>query len=371
MNRNLLIVIPLLLILGIGGVVWYKYIRTSPKPNFTEPIQPAGRDEVAGYLRDIPQGDDVLFPADEAAGNFTQNRTDDAFLPLSEANATTAQGPDEAQQAGQQPEVPEEDSIVRPAFMMDLALLAAAHFHPAGTRDNPSKKPISTLSFRALNMRYGVDLTGLEHQSRDVLKAREEIFDYVLQPVVMRLVYLIYAGKFVDTLTQIGSNQTRAYISGPNTYEERTLRSADTADMLQIYAADLRGAAACLDVYAGRTELEAAYSRYTAAVTRVNKAYARYMDIEAAGGNLERMADEIRDAVKNREALKDKLLASLRGKNAAIQSLDDADVLDIAGWAHRRLKADPGRREGLKTAAQLLSSLARRMEKTAADLAPA
>lgn len=367
MKRNLLIVIPLLLALGVGGVVWYKFIRTSPKPSFTEPAQPDNQGQVSGYLRDIPKGDDIVAGDDDA----TREQVDDTQAMPMESNGTADIAPGETQPIEKAPPVPEEDSIVRPAFMVDLAVFAADHFQPAGTRDNPGKKALSTLSFRTLNMRYGVDLTGLETQNEDVFKAREEIFDYVLKPVVMRLVYIIYAGKFVDTLTQIGGNQTRAYITGPNTYEERSLSSADTADMLNIYAADIRGAAACLDAFARRKELSAAYSRYVAAVARVNNAYMRYMDAEAAGGRVERLADEIRDAVQDRENLKNKLITSLRGNSSSIKSLDDADVLDIAGWAHRRLAADPGRRDGLITAAELLANLAERMENTASELSAA
>ncbi len=291
-----------------------------------------------------------------------------AFAPRPEAEADNATAqPPAAPQAEATPSVsmraaePQTDRVMTPDFIADLAEYLAAGYHPAGTVDNPSQAPMSTVTFKKLNMRYGVDLYGLDVAGMDPAVGRKQALDHLMSPIVLRLAYGLYGERLVQALTDAGLRQTRAFNGG-----ERALSQAEVGRMLALYAALTRDVGRTFEIFASRRELVTLMNRYFQAVRGVNQAYADYADREAAGApdkELDAISVDIKKAITYRESLRRELL---RGAMPAKGShLTEGDVLDIASWVSRRLTADPDAINAVGALAIISRELAQALDQAA------
>lgn len=297
------------------------------------------------------------------------------FRPEEPGNATLAGNATAANATAEAPASPPEDSVVKPEFLSDLAAVLAQTYHPAGTRHNPGARPMTTAGFRKLNMRYGVELIGLAHASPDLEQARPAVFDYLLNPIVLRAVFDLYADRFVSGLAEAGRSQEREFGSEAKGFAARPLSDAETAEMLRLYARQARDLGTCFRAFAERRDLSTAVARMMEAAQRVSAAYAAYKDQEAQNAPRqarEAQAEEIKRSIAERERLRQGLLAGIMpGGNAAKAfSLSEGDVLDVSGWVYRRLRVSPERINALGAMASLLPELAARLE-AAAEAPPA
>lgn len=297
-------------------------------------------------------------------------------LPADPGNATIAANATAANATAEAPAPPAEDSVVKPQFLADLAAVLAQAFHPAGTRHNPGAKPLITVSFRKLNMRYGVELIGLAHASPDLDQARPAIFDYLLNPIVLRTVFDLYADRFTAELVAAGRGQEREFGSEAKGFAARPLSDAETAEMLRLYARQARDLGTCFRAFAERRDLTTAVARMVEAAQRVTAASAAYKDLEAENAPRqarEAQAEEIKRSIAERERLRQGLLAGIMPGGGAAKgfSLSEGDVLDVSGWVYRRLRTSPERINAVGAMASLLPELAARLEAAAeTPLAP-
>jgi hypothetical protein len=333
--------------LVVVGLVAYSLLRG---PGQT--AAPAGNATASGgstYQSQLP-------PPAPLEGNATQ-----------EAGNATAAAPAPAAP-------PTEDAVVKLGFVNDLAQSLAEAYHPAGTRQNPGAKALVVTSFRKLNMRYGTEFTGLAHEGQDPEKVRPVLFDYLMNPVVLRAVSNLYAEPFTLALAEAGRGSEREFGSEAKGFETRTLSQAQISEMLRLYAGQARDLGTCFRIFAERRDLTTAVARLVEAAQRVNNAYAAYKEMEAgkaARQAMDAQGEEIKRSIAERERLRLGLLAGVMPQGSAAKSfsLSEGDVLDVAGWVYRRVRANADRMNAIGALAQLLPELAARLE-AAADNPP-
>ncbi|MDY7000667.1 MAG: hypothetical protein SVS15_02645 [Thermodesulfobacteriota bacterium] len=285
-------------------------------------------------------------------------------------NATTAQNKTAYANATAQKPLPESDEVVTPGFIKDLAWLTASCYHPAGTRHNKGKVGLTTCTFKKLNIRYGVRLTGLTHQSRDAKTAREEIFAYAFNPITLRLIYNIYADDFTLALTDAVQNQTREFLSGSGKYVEAGLGPEHAAEMLRIHARLAADTARCFQSFSRNMDLVSTMAQYFQVSQQVLEAYGEYAVLEAEDADikaLDKVSEKIKRAIMAREKIKNSVISGIRPKTEPF-SLSEGDVLDMAAWAYRRVSGHPERINAVGAVASLLLTLAEDLEKASGSV---
>jgi len=322
---------------ALGTWVYVELNKTTVEPPAAQVPEQPKRD----YMTQIPAAPPAETPAPE-----------------------TTEAPAPAPTAPAEPQGPTGNEVIQADFVTDLARFAASRYHPAGTRDNDTEHGLSTLTFKALNMRYGTQMTGLTHEVRDLEAAREEIFTALMHPIILRLVFNLYADDFTAALADQARAQARDFAQGSG-YRSMPLGEAHVAELLRITARQCRDMGAVFESFARRPELADSVVRYFDAADRVNAAYADFADAQAAGADasaLNATAEAIKQSIKERERLKESVVAGLRSHD---NNLSDGQVLDIATWITRRLRGHAGRINAVGAIASLSRELADKLENAA------
>jgi len=253
---------------------------------------------------------------------------------------------------------PATDRVLTPDFVSDLAAFLARAYHPAGTRDNTGNRGLTTMTFKRLNMRYGVDLTGLDVDARDSATGRNQALSHLMSPIVLRLAFDILSDPFVHELADQGARQQRAFQNG-GAYAKRPLRDAQVREMLKIHASLVADAGKIFRTFASRPDLLTAMRRYFQAAADVNAAYGKYADREAVGApqkELDAISVEIKNTIQAREKMRVGLMQGATPRSGSL--LSEGDVLDIAAWIYRRIKANPEAINAVGAIASLSKELA-------------
>lgn len=346
MSRNKKIAVIALLVLAAGAalLLWVKRGDWFGAGRETVSEQAQERD----YQRELPE-----------------------FAPLPAQNATNATSAAPANATIQEKEDGfKPGDLVTPRFILDLARYAVSNYHPAGTRHNDRKSGIATLSFKKLNMRYGVNLTGLDVDARDVDKARSTVFELILNPVVLNAIYKFYADDFVDALIQEGRTQTRSFRTKGGGFEERPMEPGQVREMLALYAKMAGDTAMVFRSFSSNPGLVQTMADYFASVARVHAAYEEFAALEAQGRTgeaLSRVSVEIRDAIMAREALKSEILKKTTPSERSF-GLSDGEVMDIASWIYRRVSNDAGRLSSIGSIATIFLDFSGELEDAAKSL---
>ena len=261
--------------------------------------------------------------------------------------------------------VPETDKVITPEFIKDVAWFVASCYHPAGTRHNKGKVGLTTCTFKKLNMRYGLHLTGLAHENPEMAAAREEIFAYAFNPITLRLIYNIYGHEFIVALTDAVRNQTRDFVSRSGKYVEAGLGREHASEMLRIHARLAADAARCFQCFAREPDLVSVVKQYFQAAAHVLETYGEYAALEAEDADikaLNRVSEKIKQAILAREKIKNRIISGIKPDTEPF-SLSEGDVLDMAAWVYRRVSGHPERINAVGAVASLLLELAEDMEK--------
>lgn len=279
--------------------------------------------------------------------------------------------------------LPDSRKVVTPAFVLDLAHFVVSRYHPEWGQDNPREEGILRLSFRALNVRYGMELTGLRHSSSALKKARQEVLRKLLDPDMLKHAYIRFADSFVREVVRTGKNSTRRVKTPEGEIRERSLSDADVAEMLQLGSSYLRDVSAVLAMLGEKPGLDAFIGDYLEAKNQAVHFNYQLNQVEEAlrvrqdrseGADLEELREKRREVVKEysraiakreraRQELVDKVI---QGTEERID-LGVAEILYIAEWVHRRAPGEENR-SAIVTGARLFQDLADRLDKRARDL---
>ncbi|GAB6177471.1 hypothetical protein JCM16814_23620 [Desulfobaculum senezii] len=329
-QRKSLLTLAVVLI-AIGAGFWQWNARTAPAPDAQTESRQDEADGAASYLSELPR-----VPVTDD-GNATAEATaqPQPAAPAQETNASQVRG-------NATPSEQRTDAVVTPDFIRDLARLCATNYHPPRTRHNPSGSGLTTLTFKKLNMHYGIELTGLRTGSRDVLEGRTAVLRHLMSPIVLRTVYALFGDAFVAALAEEGMHQTREFKAPEGGYAFRALTAKEAENMLDVYAAMVREVGSTFRAFAKRRDLVDVMERYSRAARRVTDAYGAYADLEAQDApakQLDRISAEIKKALVERDSMRATILSMASPKKTR-KLLSEGDVMDIATWISRRLTTD-------------------------------
>lgn len=248
-------------------------------------------------------------------------------------------------------------------------------------------------------MRYGTRMTGLSYDDRDLLAGREEVLDYVLSPVVLKVLYSHYAKRFVDSVQQYAQGAQRVFERPGGDTMKRDLDAAHVAECFRIsgrwaeaFANTLSAVSRVKDLSGGVQGYLDAVQEAIAANTAFITALARSEDLaQAAEGQdpspeaqalLDRARQDVESAgrayekaLRHRERVKQSLVRSIE-EQAEKPILGSDESLYVAQWVYRRLVPMkdcpdcPERKDAVAKAGELLADLAGRMQERAAQLSP-
>ena len=321
--------------------------------------------EQEAAAREGSSGSNALTGGSSAARsqNATKNRTQER----GQANGTT-----------------EGRRVVTPAFILDLADFVVSSYHPEWGMDNPREKGTLRISVRAINARYGTELTGLRHSSSALQKARQEVLHHLLNPKILQSAYDLYSDSFVSALIRQARESTRRVEGPEGEVREKELSDADISEMLRLGSSYLQNISTVFITLGENRELDTLIADYLEADNKAVHFNYKLSQIEEKLGEGEEAAQEgeagemqeerekivrrYSQAIAAREDARQMLVQQLGERAGQEIELDVAEILYIAEWVHRRLQGDAGRRSSIVKGGELLRDLGGKLERRARSL---
>ncbi|MFO8032619.1 MAG: hypothetical protein R6U22_08750 [Desulfohalobiaceae bacterium] len=284
-----------------------------------------------------------------------------------------------------------QDYVLTNYFIQDLAEYTVAHYVPPQSKDNAGEQGKSRLSFKSLNARYGLELTGFRYQEEDPQEARKEILDRVMDSQVLERIYEKYAQEFLEQFLQ-EARQRKWEFEGPNgQMQERTLNQEEIADLLQTKGSYMQAVAGVFQALAQNQESaalvqeyleheqDAVHSNYilNQEQNRLKMLQRQVQEEEGEDPELEqelaqtelRKEQAVRDyrrAIQARERAREDLIKAIKSRSSS-RELESHEILYIAEWVQRRLVQGQNR-DAVAKVAQLLQDLGQRFSDKAREL---
>ncbi|WP_029893897.1 hypothetical protein [Desulfohalovibrio reitneri] len=261
-----------------------------------------------------------------------------------------------------------EDAVVPLSFVDELAEYCVSRYLPPRTRANPSDEPLNRLTFKALNMRFGLDRDAFGRGPDSALAMRKEILGYAFQPGFIEYLADLYSAEFADTLVRQAEEAMREYRLGEGEFERRALSDADIRGMLRAFAAQADGAGRIFDALAKAPKLMGLVADHQQAADMVLEAHRKFDSREnLSPEQVDERGAAIKRAIARREQMRERLTARVR-KAAGDVVLSDAEVLYLTTWAYRRHQDFPDWRASLEEAGAALRDLSRLLLEEAGEL---
>lgn len=264
-----------------------------------------------------------------------------------------------------QPVGADEDAVVRPAFVDDIAAFLTQNYWPRGTHPSAKNGGITTTSLRWANLRYGAELRSLD--------GRQAVLHYVLNPVTVNKLYSLYAGSFVTSLVRAAET----YSVGEGE-AKRLLTGAERKEMFSIYSSFAARVSGALVQYAAAPGMVAkveTYAKAEALVEEANKVYIESViayenSMEGTDNTVATAARLKRDKeaatyqkrIRERETARRSLVRAMSGGKTDVGSGDT--LVYVAFWAYRR-GADSA--PALRACAKALSDMSAKLAAMAKD----
>jgi len=299
-------------------------------------------------------------------------------------NASENASKNRTQERGQANGTPEGRRVVTPAFVLDLADFVVSSYHPEWGMDNPREKGTLRISVRAINARYGTELTGLRHSSSALQKARQEVLDHLLKPKILQSAYDLYSDSFVSALIRQARESTRRVEGPEGEVSEKELSEADISEMLRLGSSYLQNISTVFITLGENRELDTLTADYLEADNKAVHFNYKLSQIEEKLGQSGEAAQEgesgemqeerekivrrYSQAIAAREDARQMLVQQLGERAGQEIELDVAEILYIAEWVHRRLQGDAGRRSSIVKGGELLRDLGGKLERRARSL---
>ena len=317
-------------------------------------------------------------------GSSGPNASENASTGGSSAGRSENASKNRTQERGQANGTPEGRRVVTPAFVLDLADFVVSSYHPEWGMDNPREKGTLRISVRAINARYGTELTGLRHSSSALQKARQEVLDHLLKPKILQSAYDLYSDSFVSALIRQARESTRRVEGPEGEVSEKELSEADISEMLRLGSSYLQNISTVFITLGENRELDTLTADYLEADNKAVHFNYKLSQIEEKLGQSGEAAQEgesgemqeerekivrrYSQAIAAREDARQMLVQQLGERAGQEIELDVAEILYIAEWVHRRLQGDAGRRSSIVKGGELLRDLGGKLERRARSL---
>ena len=322
------------------------------------PGQPEGSAQPAGQ---IPTEEEAMALLNQRLSNGTENGGASSGQAAEGGMEVTSSSGQQVKVGGIAPPL-HEDSVVSNGFIADLASFLVNSYYPPGTHANASGgKGYTSASLLGLNVRYGTELG--EFFKRD----RAETLKYVLAPSMLEALYRLYANRFLATMQQIASEDTRLFKGG-----SRKMTESEQRMMFSYYSTAASGVAAVFEACASSPSIVRHLDAYYAASLEAYNKNKEYIEASIANDQAEpgQAADAkvvlagaktvYEQSVIERENARNELLRNLK-RYPGVRALDDSNILYTAAWINRRLADKSADADNLAAVSRILTSLAERM----------
>ena len=342
----------------------------------TDALQTAGLaplvDATKGLLAPSPPAPQVgiAAPGVSASGTSIQGTVAD---PASLSTAASTQSAENATEKTDAPPAPppgvmppqREDSVIRPAFVRDLAQWLVTRYKPS---PQGAKGQIN-ISLQAANMRYGMNMRGMERKGKDTAGSRAHILRYAFNPAMLDALYGIYAERLVNDLarTALAPDQGKA------------LNKAQLDDLYQAYAAFFADLAAVTggiaampdlperiaDINRANHQTVALHRQLTENVFALDEARETKNTAEMRGieARIENLNWRYRASLHGQSNARAALVSAIRNNgHSRTPLLDDDSLLFLALWIDRRMDKQTDALAAVRKASALLTDLSRRFE---------
>lgn len=264
----------------------------------------------------------------------------------------------------------DDDMVVRPAFIDDLAQWMVDNYQPSRSKTNKGSLQVS---MQAANLRYGAGMRGLYWIGDNLPKGRSEALQYVFTPSMLDALYRLYIDRFMEAMAQAGDKPEGR--DTPLTPEQRR-------DMYTQYASRFQGLAGALSGVASMSDLTAKVDTMRKSAQDVVSANARYSDLvfqqdqareKGDTAAAQRLATEAqaaaniyKNAVIKRERQLDAFAKTVRSNRNA-RLLDDETLVYVGMWIDRRVRENSSKLDAASQASTIFDDLAKRFMQAAGD----
>lgn len=270
-------------------------------------------------------------------------------------------------------------------FFDDLALQVVGRYHPARTEHNAGDKGVLLLSLSALNLRYGVELIGLEYAALSVLEAREEIFEALLRPEAIDAAWQAFGAYFLQALIDQALSAKRVAAAPADTGTERVLSAGEVSEFLHLLSAFTRRVSQSVSIFIRSDQAVSLTNAWLEASVDALSANSRYQHVDAlleeAITQSQTNQDEIRSLRTQRDAAAREILGSIEAREQAKQRLlalyhsdsrtknmSETELLFVSLWLYRRLHGHPERAEALAILSQRLKQFSENLQNAAGTI---
>lgn len=280
----------------------------------------------------------------------------------------------------------QENEVITPYFIKNLAEYLVSLYFPGGTVQNPSSEGILEINIKSVNARYGLDLTGLEHRSNTIQKAREEILSYVMNSEIIKNLYQKNKDIFISELVKTAGEKRRKFLNPQGAIQRKNLSNQHISEMLTLCSNYVQNVAKVFEAFGKNPKLEQIVLNYLHLKEKsihanylLNQRQNEYQNLvrnlnkdqkesrsrkdlkrERLKKRKNQAAINYKQSIQNREKSRKELLQEIKSISGPI-NLENHEILYIAEWIHRRLKEGKNN-SVISTFSGILSDLSNRLQ---------
>ncbi len=253
-----------------------------------------------------------------------------------------------------------QDYLLTNYIIQDLAEYITAHYHPPGTQKNPGSEGRSRLCFKALNARYGLELTGFRYTEDEPDEVRQKVLDWMMDSEVLKKFYEQYVDDFLEQLLAQAQGQKWKFVNSGGEHETRGLQEEELVEFLKVKSDYMLDVASILQQLVQDKETARLVQEYldheqqTVHANYVlnqkqnrlrvlrreleqekNREEELHEKIARAEENKQEAAANYREAIQQREKTREDLMEDIKS-NARPRGLENHEILYIAEWVQRR-----------------------------------
>jgi len=222
-----------------------------------------------------------------------------------------------------------EDKVLTSKFIKDLAEVIFEHYIPQEKR--------LTLTFKQINMRYGLYFYGLNYTQNDILQIRKEIFGHLLRPFIISRLSPTVTNNLTKEIIYIALNRPKEFRQGRKEYS-RLLTKDEIAGLLTSLARKVRNISSIFVAYAQNKEIGQLIQEYFEAEEFLKRAYFNYWKLkDKEHERIQSLGREIKQGIVGREKIREQIRLLLASSGAQRGS---SEQLYITKWIYRRVNND-------------------------------
>lgn len=245
------------------------------------------------------------------------------------------------------------DETISEGFINQLADLIFDNYLPSAGSGNLSRM----ITFKQINMNFATDLSQLSvDQEDDILKARQEVLAFVLDPVIISRSADYFGTRLLDRLHYLAENRTKNIPSAQG-YEERLLTPGETEEMLELFSIRLIYLAHVFEQTVNDERVISLIKDYLNIVDTLRDVYFEYwqLDDESPMADRERLSERIKTLITQRENVRERIMS--RVADTEMRQAGH-DYVYEAQWVYRRIEKDGFNKESIVALAEAGRSLA-------------